>query len=354
MSARKVIIAAGGTGGHVFPGVSFAKELQKRGFIVEWIGTQNGLESKIVPTANLKLHYFKVSGIRGKGIASILSAPVNITKALVQARKILRSEKADLVVGMGGYVAGPVGLAAKLMGLPLIIHEQNSIPGTTNRLLAKVANKVFCAFDCELKGAVVVGNPVREEIAAIYESKRNAQGQAINILIFGGSRGARTLNTRVAACVAKLVKPLSLSVWHQSGAGRKEEAESSYKAEGAEVRVDEFIGDMAEAYAWADLVICRSGALTVSELMAAGVASILFPYPYAIDDHQTQNAMQLKVVGAASVIQERDLNEESFMALLNELLSNPAKLIEQGEKARSLFPGKTVDKLADAAEALCA
>ena len=351
---QKVLIMAGGTGGHVFPGLALANELLDRNFSVEWLGTEAGLESRLVPEANIHLNIFPVSGIRGKGLKTLLMAPWNILRALFAALKILRFIKPQLVIGMGGFVAGPGAVAAKLTGRPLLIHEQNAVAGTTNSLLNPLANKVISAFPVNLSNAEVLGNPVRTEIQNIPVPKERhiAQGEKINILIVGGSRGALAINKFLPKVFARLAERDqsihgNIDIWHQAGGNKDESTRALYKEKHIPVKVDAFVNDMPKAYEWADLVICRSGALTVSEIAAVGLASILIPFPYAIDDHQTANANYLVSADAAILIQERDFNEDDFASKLQHLINNREQLLVMANNARALAKPQACETIAD-------
>lgn len=352
---KKVLIMAGGTGGHVFPGLALAKELQKRGVSVEWLGTQAGIESRLIPEANIPLHLIPVKGVRGKSGLQKLQAPLNVISSVLSALKVIKRLKPDVVVGLGGFVAGPGGLAAKLLGLPLVIHEQNAVAGTTNRILSKMANKVLTAFPNVLAGSECIGNPVRREIESLpkpIERKQYQEMSNINLLVLGGSRGAQAINEMLPKAIAKLEGGERLNVWHQSGEQKHEATLRAYSEARVDARVDAFIGDMAEAYAWADLIVCRSGALTVSEIAAAGVGAIFIPYPYAIDDHQTANAQFLVDLGAAEVRQQAELNENELANLIGSYLKQPTLLQNMAMAAREFAKPNAAETFADRCEEL--
>lgn len=325
MTSKAILIATGGTGGHIFPGLAVASEFKSRGYQVHWLGTRQGMEATLVPAANIPLHFFPVTGIRGKGILALFIAPFNILKAVYVALKKIKEIKPRCVVGLGGFVAGPAGFASKLLGLPLVIHEQNAIAGTTNRLLAKIANKVLCAFPDTLKNAEVIGNPVRTSIESMEKRFENS-GEKIHVLVMGGSRGARALNLNVAKAVAEADIANQVVIRHQCGAGRIDEAIAAYKKEGIDAEVIPFIDDMEQALLWADFLICRAGALTVSEVAAAGIASVMVPYPYAIDDHQTANAQYLEDMGATEIVQESEFESGKLVDALTRILSSRATI----------------------------
>lgn len=334
---QPVMIMAGGTGGHVYPALAVADELQQRGVPVIWLGTQKGIEARLVPEAGIAVDWLGVSGLRGKGAATLLLAPFKLLRACVQALTILIKRNPCAVLGMGGFVSGPGGLVAWLLRKPLLIHEQNAIPGLTNRLLAKLANTVMQAFPHSFKQAALhVGNPVRDEICALAEPEQRLNNRTgpVRLLVFGGSLGATKLNEVVPQALAQLSEAERPQVRHQAGPKNLQQAQAHYQQSGVDADVVAYIDDMAEAYAWADLVLCRAGAMTVSELAAAGVASILVPYPYAVDDHQTFNARYLSDQGAAYLIQQDALNADDLQALFSEMTREVLK--EMAIKARRL------------------
>ncbi len=335
----RIMIMAGGTGGHVFPALAVANELRAQGAEIVWMGTRSGLEAKIVPEAGIQIEWVTVSGLRGKGLLSLLLAPFRLFIALYQALNILMRHRPMVVLGMGGFVAGPGGLMTWLLRKPLLIHEQNAVAGMTNRLLARVATKVMTAFPDVLPDALHLGNPIREEITGLPEPEKrfeNRQG-ALRLLVVGGSLGAAVFNEVVPAALAQLAKEQgddvpSIDVWHQAGSRNISAAEAQYREMNVQGRVEPFIDDMAEAYAWADIVLCRAGALTVSELAAAGVASILVPYPYAVDDHQTRNANYLVAVGGGKLLPQNQLNAARLCQLIGSL--SRTELFEMAKAAR--------------------
>jgi UDP-N-acetylglucosamine--N-acetylmuramyl-(pentapeptide) pyrophosphoryl-undecaprenol N-acetylglucosamine transferase len=352
---RPVIIMAGGTGGHVFPALALARLLRSRSYEVVWLGTRRGLEARIVPQNGFPIEWLSVGGLRGKGIATLLAAPFRLVHALVQALGIMRKHRPLVVVGLGGFVTGPGGVAAWLTRAPLVIHEQNAIAGFTNRRLAPLAREVLEAFpnsfDAGTK-ARAIGNPVRQEIFAVPPpATRFAQRSgAIRILVIGGSLGAMKLNAVVPFALARLAGTLNLEVIHQAGERWIESARKSYADAGVSADVKPFIEDMAEAYAWADLVICRAGALTVSELAAVGVGSILVPFPHAVDDHQTHNARYLVQEGAAVLIADRDVTAERLAEELQGLCAGRGKLLAMAERARLLAKPRAAEELAESCE----
>lgn len=335
---KTVLVMAGGTGGHVFPALATAQLLQQQGVHVEWLGTATKIEARVVPEAGIKLHCIDVEGLRGKGKAGLVLAPFKLLQALLQAFAVLRRVKPDAVLGMGGFASGPGGLAAWLMGKPLIIQEQNARAGLTNRILSKLARTVAeaygGAFRKELK-TVITGNPVRGPILQLEAPEQRMAGREgpLRLLVVGGSLGAKAINERLPQALAQLPDDQRPEVWHQTGSNHQEATEALYREHGVEGRVVPFIEKMDEAYGWADLVICRSGALTVSELAIAGVGSVLIPFPFAVDDHQTANASYLTDAGAAICVQQKDLSIEELTRLLTELNSRDT-LLEMAVKAK--------------------
>jgi UDP-N-acetylglucosamine--N-acetylmuramyl-(pentapeptide) pyrophosphoryl-undecaprenol N-acetylglucosamine transferase len=345
-----VLIMAGGTGGHVFPALAVADVLRARACRVVWLGTQRGIESRLVPAAGIPVEWVRVAGLRGKGVGSWLAAPLRLLQALADAVGAIRRAQPDVVLGLGGFVAGPGGLAARLLGRPLVIHEQNAIAGLTNRVLARFAHTVAEAFPGSFApavGAVAVGNPVRRAIEALSGVARTPH-QPRRLLVFGGSQGAAALNRMVPAALALLDRAERPAVLHQTGRDRRESVAGSYAALDVEAEVREFIDDMAAAYGWADLAIARSGALTVAELAVAGLPAVLVPFPAAVDDHQTLNARFLANRGAAVLLPEEGLTTERLAGELRTLLGADARaLVAMAEAAhRAAAPG-AAEQLAD-------
>ncbi len=362
--SKRVLIAAGGTGGHVFPGLAIAKALGEKGCEVHWLGTKAGIESKLVPDASLELHIIGIEGVRGRGLKALFLAPFLIIGAVWKALQIVRDIEPCLVIGMGGFVAGPGGVAARLAGVPLVIHEQNAVAGTTNKLLARVAAKVLVAFPNVFPDALWVGNPVRSEF--YRESLEKEYRDFVRVLVVGGSRGARALNELIIATLAGDAELQSqLAVFHQTGEQLLAETRTQYGARGitladkglqqlaaGSVLAQPFINNMAEAYHWADLVICRAGALTISELAASGVASILVPYPYAIDDHQTENGKYLVKEGAAVLVQQNQLDSQTLVTQLKEYIADKSMLKTMGVKARQCAKPHAVSQFTQVCESL--
>jgi UDP-N-acetylglucosamine--N-acetylmuramyl-(pentapeptide) pyrophosphoryl-undecaprenol N-acetylglucosamine transferase len=355
MSARVALIMAGGTGGHVYPALALARELRTRSWQIVWLGTRRGLEARVVPAENIPIEWLGIAGLRGKGVLSWLLAPLRLGRSLLEALAIMRRHRPNVVVGLGGYVTGPGGVAAWLTRAPLLIHEQNAIAGFTNRCLARLAREVYSAFPDAFGSGVaaqVIGNPVRAEIAAIPPpAERFAQRTgAIRILVIGGSLGAARLNSVLPYALARLAGRINVDVRHQSGERWIEVARRDYAAAGVKAQVSSFIEDMADSYAWADLVVCRAGALTVSELACAGVGAILVPFPAAVDDHQTHNAQLSVAEGAAVLIADRDLTADRLAAELTTLCAGRGKLIAMAERARLLARTGATTALAAACE----
>jgi len=335
--SRHFLIMAGGTGGHVYPALGFAALARQSGYKISWLGTNQGLEARVVPANGIEFHCIEISGVRGKGIKPLISAPIKIIKAIHQARKILKNLRPDLVVGFGGYSAGPGGVAARMAGIPLVIHEQNAVAGTTNKLLSRIASKVLCGFEQALPNALTVGNPVREEIVNLpgkYEAVNDSQWRP-RLLVLGGSLGARFLNESVPIALKDMPPDQRPLVRHQAGPKLLDEATESYKKAGVEAEISAFIEDMAAAYQWADLVVCRAGAMTVSEIAVAGLPALFVPFPYAIDDHQTANANWLVSVNAALLYQQSEQDPVRFGLLLTQLLQDRDRLVQMSEKART-------------------
>ncbi|MBK1641850.1 undecaprenyldiphospho-muramoylpentapeptide beta-N-acetylglucosaminyltransferase [Chromatium okenii] len=385
MGSRITIgIMAGGTGGHVFPALAVAEVLRQHGVEVFWIGTRSGMEARLVAEHGFELEWIDIAGVRGKGWATRLRLPFTLAGAVWQAQSILRRRRPALVLGMGGFVAGPGGLAARMLGIPLVIHEQNGIPGLTNRWLARLATQVFEAFPNSFppaRGAITVGNPVRQAILELKppfgkgglggfdatspispippcppfpkggEEKPPLEKGGLggfNLLILGGSLGAQALNEIVPAALAALPEAQRPQVRHQAGERTLQLAQAAYQTAGVSAEITPFINDMAAAYDWADLVICRAGALTIAELAAAGVASVLVPYPFAVDDHQVGNARYLADAGAARLVLQRDLSASSLSALLTELFADRSTLSAMSARARQLAQPEATARIAAA------
>jgi UDP-N-acetylglucosamine--N-acetylmuramyl-(pentapeptide) pyrophosphoryl-undecaprenol N-acetylglucosamine transferase len=332
--SRVALIMAGGTGGHIFPGLAVAGELRAAGWDVVWMGARGGMEERLVPPHGYRTAWIRARAARGKGLAQKLLLPANLLVSFWESLRQLRRIRPDVVLGLGGYVAFPGGMMASLLGKPLALHEQNAIAGLANRVLAEVSDKVMVAFPGALKDAEWTGNPVRREIAAMPAPEARFAGRSgpLKVMVVGGSLGAQALNDALPKALALLAeKPL---VVHQAGEKHLETLKNNYAAAGVEGQLLAFIDDMAGCYAEADLVICRAGAVTVAELSAGGMASVLVPFPHAVDDHQTANARFLADQGAAILIQQRDLTPQKLAELLGSL--DRARLLEMARKARAL------------------
>ncbi|HQU14899.1 MAG: undecaprenyldiphospho-muramoylpentapeptide beta-N-acetylglucosaminyltransferase [Chromatiales bacterium 21-64-14] len=339
-NAGPVLIMAGGTGGHVFPALAVAEQLLADGVEVLWLGTRRGLEARVVPAAGIPIVWIRVAGLRGKGVLDRVLAPLMLALALVQALWVMLRVRPCAVLGMGGYSAGPGGVVAWFLRRPLLIHEQNALPGLTNRWLARFATRVLESFPGSFEScyqAVLTGNPVRAAIAAVPPPEARLAGRdgPLRLLVLGGSLGARVFNETVPGALRRLSAEQCPQVWHQAGERTLSVALSQYRAAGIEgARVEAFIEDMAQAYGWADLVLCRAGAMTVSELAVVGLAAILVPYPHAVDDHQTRNARYLVERDAALLVAQRDFDEAWLAACLREFHPARRRLMEMACAAR--------------------
>lgn len=350
MSPVHILIMAGGTGGHIFPALAVADALQQQGHRITWLGTRNGMEARLVTEAGYPIQFIRVQGLRGKGISRWLIAPFKLILALLQAVRVVIRLRPNVVLGMGGFASGPGGVAAWLLRRPLVIHEQNAAPGLTNRLLAKLATTILEAFPHSLTNAKLTGNPVRKSITALpAPEERYAQRSGdLRVLILGGSQGALVLNQVVPLMLAKIRQQTPVQVWHQCGERHLEATTKLYTDTDVTAKVSTFVADMDEAYAWADLVICRAGALTIAELAAAGVASLLVPFPYAVDDHQTKNAQWLADSGAAVLMPQSDCNVDSLVACLQRLFQDGRQtLMSMAIKARQLAKPEATESVAN-------
>ncbi len=342
-----ILIMAGGTGGHVFPGLAVADEMRGRGWTVVWMGSRGGLEARLVPERGYAVEWIRAAALRGKGLVAKLLLPLNLLVGFWQSARAIFRIRPDVVLGMGGYVAFPGGLMASLLARPLAVHEQNAIAGLVNRVLAGVADKSMVAFPDALKNAEWTGNPVRADIAALAApaARYAARSGPLRLLVVGGSLGAQALNEAMPKALALISEDVRPSVLHQAGEKNLAELKNNYQASGVRGELVAFIDDMARHYAEADLVICRAGAMTVSELAAGGVASVLVPFPYAVDDHQTANARFLSEKGAATLLPQKELTPEKLSALLRSL--DRKKLLEMASKARTLGKPEAARIVAD-------
>lgn len=346
-----VLILAGGTGGHIFPGLAVAEQLRRSGVNVRWLGARGAMECDRVPPAGIPLDVVDIAGLRGKGLKRWLLLPWALLRAVLQAFRALGEHRPACAVSFGGYAAGPGGLAARLRGIPLMVHEQNRIPGMTNRVLARFARKVLQAFPGTWPEALrpeTCGNPVREDVAELEDPGRRMSGREgpLRLLVTGGSQGAQALNRTLPGALARLAGRVEVSVRHQSGRGSQQETAAAYRAAGVDAEVSEFIEDMAGAYGWADLIVCRAGALTVSEVAAAGLAAVLVPYPHAVDDHQTKNAEFLVEAGAGVLMPESGLDEKSLADTLASLMSSRQKLQAMASRGRHASVPDSAERVA--------
>lgn len=343
-----MLIMAAGTGGHVFPALSIAHALKAQGADVQWLGTPQGMENKLLADTDIPLHQVSVKGLRGAGWKRLLAAPFMIMQAFWQSLRIMRRLDPTCVVGMGGFVCGPAGVASKVLGIPLLIHEQNAVAGLTNRLLSPFADRVCEAFPGTFKASdklVFTGNPVRKEIAALKNrsdqaADREADKEAsFRLLVLGGSQGAQAINQVLPRALQLLMQEVSVQCLHQTGSAQLDATRSAYRKLGMEldsdIRVEPFINDMAAAYRWADLVVCRSGASTVCEIAAAGLPAIFIPYPYHKDMQQTLNASWLSEAGAAEILQQSALSDAELSSRIVSFATDREKLASSGEKARA-------------------
>ena len=339
-----LMVMAGGTGGHVFPALAVAKEMQAAGTRITWLGTRRGIEARVIPENNIPIEWVTVEGLRGNGWVGWLLAPFKLVRALCQSVGAIRRTQPDCILGMGGFVAGPGGVAARILSKPLVVHEQNAVAGLTNKYLAKIASRVLTGFPNVAglnQDAEWVGNPVRKSI-----SPNNPQSSGINILIVGGSQGAHSFNEKLPTIFAQLgLGEGQTQIWHQTGRGRHQEVIKAYKTNNISAKVSEFIDDMAAAYQWADLLICRAGAMTIAECCAAGLPSLLVPYPFSAGDHQLKNAQALVDIGAARLISNQQLDEPIVLDTLAEMLADKNALLLMGNKAHSLHKADALQQV---------
>jgi len=338
---RRFLMMAGGTGGHVFPALATARALEEKGHQVYWLGARGGMEERLIGDSGIPLSLIHISGLRGKGKAALLLAPFRLLRALGEAFTVMRRIRPDCVVGMGGFVTGPGGVAAWLTRTPLVIHEQNAIAGMTNRILVRFAETVLEAFPGSFGKGVVTrctGNPVRQDLAGLAPREQRMAGREgpLRILVVGGSLGAQVFNLQVPEALSLLPEGERPQVRHQCGEKNFEDTRAAYEQYGVDARVEPFIKDMAEAYTWADLVVCRAGALTVSELCAAGIGAVLVPFPHAVDDHQTRNAQQMVAAEAALLIPQPQLTPAVLAETLGSLAQDRGRIMTMAKAARTL------------------
>ena len=363
-ASRSAMIMAGGTGGHVFPGLAIATALRERDWDVSWVGTSRGLESRVVPDNGIQLHTLKTLGLRGKGIGSKIKGIVSLLASCLQALWLLITNRPSVVVGFGGYAAGPAGIVAWLLRIPVVIHEQNAVAGTTNRLLSRVAKRVLAGFDgafASSLAAVVTGNPVRTTLANVpsktYPEAGFSKAQPLKLAILGGSQGALALNRGVPTALSKLSSNAleCIAVRHQCGRNHHDITESAWSEVSlADLEVTPFVDDMAELYQWADVAICRAGALTVCELAVTGTPSVLVPLPNAIDNHQLKNAEALRDAGGAVIVEQKDLESGALEAFVAETLMQSQRLAEMSSAAKAWSkPNATNQVVAVIEEVVC-
>jgi UDP-N-acetylglucosamine--N-acetylmuramyl-(pentapeptide) pyrophosphoryl-undecaprenol N-acetylglucosamine transferase len=339
--SRSILIMAGGTGGHIFPALAVADILRSQGWQVTWLGAPHSMEADLVPRHGYEMAWVRFSGVRGKGLLRLLLLPFNLLVALWQSAAAILRHRPDVVLGMGGYITFPGGMMAALLRRPLVIHEQNSIAGLSNKVLARIAQKVLSGFPDVLPHAIWCGNPVRRDIAALPDPQQRytARTGKLNVLVVGGSLGAKAINEALPKALALLRQDERPNVLHQTGKQHFEAVKRLYQQAGVQADIKPFMDEMARHYANADLVICRAGALTVAELAAAGVASILIPFPFAVDDHQTRNAQFLSKRGAAVLLPQSELSAEKLAQMLRDLMDGERgreKLLAMAQKARGL------------------
>lgn len=350
--SRTILVMAGGTGGHIYPGLAVADALRAQGWQVVWLGAPNSMEAELVPKHGYPVAQVNFSGVRGKGVLRLLTLPFTLLRALGQSAAAIFRYRPDVVLGMGGYITMPGGLMAAFLRRPLVIHEQNSIAGMSNKVLARISARVLSGFPDVLKRAEWCGNPVRADIAALPEPQaRYAQREGkLNVLVVGGSLGAQALNEALPQALARLSEQERPDVLHQTGKKHFETVQKLYAQAGVTADIRAFLDDMANQYARADVVICRAGALTVAELAAAGVASVLIPFPFAVDDHQTHNARFLSEHGAAVLLPQQELSAETLAQLLRQM--NREKLLAMAQAARSLAKPEATQQVANVCKEL--
>ncbi|WP_427983429.1 undecaprenyldiphospho-muramoylpentapeptide beta-N-acetylglucosaminyltransferase [Agarivorans sp.] len=351
---HKLLVMAGGTGGHVFPGLAVADYLRQQGWDVSWLGTAERMEARLVPQHGYPINFISIKGVRGNGLVRKLAAPFKLLNAIRQARAVIKAYQPDVVLGMGGFASGPGGIAAWLLGKPLILHEQNAAAGLTNKVLSKIASKCLSAFPGALANAEVVGNPLRQSVLNLPPKTAGEPG-GYKLLVIGGSLGAQVFNQHLAAGIKQ--SGLDLKIWHQAGAGKQASAEAAYQQQQLDKnlseapKIVEFIDDMAAAYQWADVILCRAGALTVSEVAAAGVPAIFVPLPYAVDDHQTKNARFLVDTKAARLIKQADFSPQQIAAVLNEF-ADPSLRLTCANNARKQASYDATEQVASVCQSM--
>ena len=350
---KNLLVMAGGTGGHVFPGLAVANKLKSEGWTVSWLGTAARMEARLVPEYGYEIDFIDVAGVRGNGLKRLIVAPFQIIKSIFQARKVLKNRQVDLVLGMGGFASGPGGIAAWLMGIPIVLHEQNAAAGLTNRLLAHFAKKVLMGFNGSFSGdkAFLVGNPVRQELVNLKEKSLSVDASILKILVIGGSLGAKVLNEVVPKALLDFNKE-QVTVLHQAGKGASEAVLIDYAKTDIDYQVQDFITDMAEAYQWADVIVCRAGALTVAEVAVVGLPAIFIPLPHAVDDHQTMNAQSLVDAEAAMLIPQKELNAHKLSDCLVTLSQNKQLLLNMSRNCKNVAIRDATEQVAEICNSL--
>lgn len=356
-SMPKLLVMAGGTGGHIFPGIAVAEYLKNKGWDIHWLGTSNRMEATIVPAHGFDISFINIAGLRNKNWQEIIKMPFKLMQSVMQSIKVIRRVQPDVVLGMGGYASAPGGFASWLLSKPLVLHEQNAVAGMSNRYLSKLASKVLCAFPGAFKqslNAETVGNPLRKEILSIEHEISENPSTSKKVLIVGGSLGAQVFNEVVPQAM-KQIQVQNINVWHQTGKDNQATVKERYEKYGLDserIKVSEFIEDMAEAYRWADVIVCRSGALTVSELAMAGKPAIFVPLPHAVDDHQTKNAMYLVSRGAAKLLVQKDFNGTTLAQMLNSLFISDSVVRSMSKAAHDAAHADATKLVAQACEEL--
>jgi UDP-N-acetylglucosamine--N-acetylmuramyl-(pentapeptide) pyrophosphoryl-undecaprenol N-acetylglucosamine transferase len=346
------LVMAGGTGGHIFPGLAIAEALRERGWRVHWLGAPGSMESRLVPPRGFAFETIEFGGVRGKGVKTLLVLPVRLLKAFWQSMQVVRRVRPDVVVGLGGYITFPAGMVSALLGKPLVLHEQNSVAGMANKVLASVARRTFSAFPSVLKQARWIGNPLREAFLQQPTPAQRFAGRSgpLKVLVVGGSLGAKALNDIVPKALALIPAASRPTVVHQSGAKQIDELRANYAAAGVQAELTPFIDDTAQAFANADLVICRAGASTVTELAAVGVAALFVPFPHAVDDHQTTNARFIVDAGGGWLVQQRDLTPENLAQRMQGL--DRAELLRKAQAAHAVARTSATADMVQACEEL--
>ena len=350
---KLLMVMAGGTGGHVYPALAIARELQQKGISVIWLGTREGLEAKVVPPQGIEIEWIEIKGVAGTGIVRWLKMPIQLSRAVLQSLTIFKRRKPDALLSMGGFVAGPGGIAGALMRKPLILHEANAIAGLTNKALALIATKIMCGFPATRglpKNALVVGNPVREAIIKLHNSEKVSNVGRLKLLIVGGSQGAVSFNEILPLAIELIDESLRPLICHQTGHGRDKPVRNSYEQKAIEADVREYLDDMAQNYAWADIIICRAGAMTIAEITTVGLPALMIPYPYAAGDHQMFNAQFLESHKAARIIRHEDFKPETLAAELNVLIKDRSLLAQMGANSHSLAKINATQKASEICE----